>query len=643
MQDAPDHDDGPLTDLSHSANNRQPGHDHVATGPDQTDQNLHNQLGDSASNGHDDLDTVHASDGHLVAHLQDGYHDVQGNDLDTAGPSNGDDNFNDYGSLDHMSLPDDGGDDDNGAIPDGAANTHDNTNAASHLGNNDNEHVQGASNNLGNSMDAGQMIDSLEHDTDNDMNQGTDDSVLDIHQPSNAIDHSDTDILDETIQNDDDYDTTDDYVIPDSAAHIHQDAVNTHDSTIGNHSDTSPSHSYGIIANHSDTSTDHHVNTIASHSDSLLDHLDSAIANHSDTSTDHCVSAIANHSDTLTDHLDSALGNRSDTSIDHQVSAKANHSDTSIDHQVSAIANHSDTSINHQVSAIANHSDTSIDHQVSAIANHSDTSIDHQVSAIANHSDTSIDHQVSAIANHSDTSIDHQVSAIANHSDTSIDHQVSAIANHSDTLTHHHDSAIPINPGDDTLPRDSDTLNNHNSLSAHITILPHNNGMVLDSHTAINDSFRIISNGGNENNAPVSDGNSQVGQHVEGSGNNPITNNNNNTVDHNTVHQIDHNTGLLLDSEFGHIDQPGSHDGHGAHSDGHNSGMDGHLNAPGTPGTVIVDPNSGSDHNAGVYIPDTDQIHEGSGSPPHSGTDQGTDPGHELGSGHHGTLTRGTM
>ena len=456
MQDTLDHDDGPLTDLSQPANNDQLGHNSVATGPDQTDQNLYNQPGDGAGTGQDTVDTVHASDGQLVAHIQDGYHDVPGNDIE--GPGVGDDN--DYGSIDPNSLTDDVNDD-AGATVDAADNTLDNTNTDSQSSNN----VQSARNNNVNSLDVGEMIDTLDQDRGN--------ALLGIDQHSDIV-PVDTDVPDEAIQTDDDYGVADDYVIPDSAALVHQDTIDTHDSV------------------------------------------------------------KASQSDTLNHYSDSA---------------------------------------------------------------------------------------------------------IANHSNSLLDHHTGVIADHSDTLTDHHDSAVPVNTGDNSVPRNSDSLDNPNSLSAHITILPHNDGMILDPHSAINDSARLVSNGRNENNAPVISGNSQVGHNVEGSGHAPIRHNN--TADHNTGHQIDHNTGLLLDSEFGHIDQPGNQDGHETQSSNHNSGTDG-LNAPS--GRVIVEPDGGSGHSAGVNVPDVEHLHEGSGSQPYSGTgssqqysgtDHGTEPGHEHGSGQH--------
>ena len=466
MQDTPDNDDGPLTDLSHPANNNQLGHNSVATGPDQTDQNLHNQPGDGADTGQDMVHTVHASDGQLVAHIQDGYRDIPGNDLEGPGVGDG----NDYGFIDPNSLTDNVNDD-AGATVDVADNTLDNTNTDSQSSNN----VLSARNNNVNSLDVGEMKDTLDQDIDN---QDRGNALLDIDQHSD-IDPGNTDVPDEIFQTDDDYSVADDYVIPDSAAVTHQDTIDTHGSV------------------------------------------------------------KASQSDTLTHHSDSA---------------------------------------------------------------------------------------------------------IANHSNSLLDHHTGVIADHSDTLTDHHDSAVPVNTGDNSVPRNSDTLDNHNSLSAHITILPHNDGMILDPHSAINDSTRLVSNGRNENSAPVFSGNSHVGQNVEGSGHAPIRHNN--TVDHNTGHQIDHNTGLLLDSEFGHVDQPGNQDGHETQSSNHNSGTDG-LNAPS--GRVSVEPDGGSGHSAGVNVPDVEHIHEGSGSQAYSGTsgsqaysgtDHGTEPGHEHGSGQNGMFNK---
>ena len=106
-----DHDDGHLTDadVSHTGNDRpagsgaRTGHDHVAVGQDQTDQSLPS-LSDSGGNGA--ADTVHSSDGHLVAHDDHhsnvGLNDV-GQDPDHAGQGH-DDTL-----VGHQDLADDHG------------------------------------------------------------------------------------------------------------------------------------------------------------------------------------------------------------------------------------------------------------------------------------------------------------------------------------------------------------------------------------------------------------------------------------------------------------------------------------------------------------------------------------------------------
>lgn len=363
-------------------------------------------------------------------------------------------------------------------------------------------------------------------------------------------------------------------------------------------------------------------------SNGVLNHLDSAQDTHYAILDSNQQSSVEQHSDTVSGMFDDTpqTGNgNSDVADDDDY-------DVDDDYVLpNSAGKTNDVLGGGHSSEILGHSDAMTDHG-SAIPAQGGSLTDHD-SAVPAQGGSMTDHG-SAIPAQGGSLTDHD-SAIPPRHGSMIDHD-SAIPSHRGSVTDH-DSAIPTHSGSMPDHDSAISVNHDNSLS-------HNDGMILDSHNANNGSAVVVSHENPNDNRKDVSGHVISGDphlpvqnehHSEGSGSSPSGNNNGST-DHRSGHENEHNTGLLLDSEFGHLDGQESLNGHRPVLDGQNPDLAGHIETPDGHQPVRMGPDTGVlDHDGGASVPDIDHIHvEGSGSHP----DSGSEPVNEQGSGLHGML-----